>query len=238
MNDLNSYDKIYIVIPALDPDTHLLALTESLGEEGFSHILIVDDGTEEDRKQIFSRLPSFVTLITHDRNLGKGAALRTAFAALSSEEIAGVVTADSDGQHRVQDIKRVADALLCHPESLILGERTFGENIPAKSLIGNRFSSRMLEKRHGISLEDTQTGLRGIPKRFFPELLEISCDRFEYEMEMLIVWGERPIETVEIETVYENGENRGTHFRPVRDSVRVIRVLQKKRKKTEGRQEK
>jgi putative flippase GtrA len=73
---------------------------------------------------------------------------------------------------------------------------------------------------------DTQTGLRGIPKGLFNLALETAGERYEYEMNFLLSVGKAgyAIEMEDIETVYENG-NRGSHFRPIKDSYRIYRTM-------------
>ena len=80
-----------------------------------------------------------VQLLRHAVNLGKGAALKTAFnhVLCTYPELAGVVTADADGQHHPDDIERVAETLLARPDALVLGARTFGEDVPLRSRFGN-----------------------------------------------------------------------------------------------------
>ncbi len=223
----NRYDRIYITVPALNPDDRLISLCESLLSMGVNNICIVDDGSDLSHKGIFSKLESCCTVIHHETNKGKGAALRSAMNYLKGKDVLGCVTADCDGQHRPEDIKEVADVFLKHPESLVLGFRDFDKKrIPFKSLIGNKLTKSVFRKICGIDLKDTQTGLRGIPKEFFSELLQLEgYDRFEFETKMLMMWGTRPILEVPVKTVYENGRNDGTHFRPFSDSIRIYRVL-------------
>ncbi|MBR2879722.1 MAG: GtrA family protein, partial [Oscillospiraceae bacterium] len=78
----------------------------------------------------------------------------------------------------------------------------------------------------GITISDTQTGLRVIGKKQFPKLLEIRGERYEYESNMLLELHSAgvPFTEVEIETVYEDN-NSCSHFRPVRDSVRIYKLI-------------
>ena len=124
-------DKILIVIPSLEPDEKLVELTGELKREGFSHILIVNDGSGPAYDDIFARAVAEgdCRLLTHSVNQGKGRAMKTAFNEflLHPDGCEGVVTVDSDGQHRPADIRKCCEALLAHPDSLILGSRNFDE---------------------------------------------------------------------------------------------------------------
>ena len=107
------------------------------------------------------------TVLRHEKNQGKGRAMKDAFAyILDQPRWAGcaVVTADADGQHSVEDVCAVGRTALEHPEELTLGVRDLTlPEVPPKSRVGNRLSSWAFRTLYGPRLEDTQTGLRGIP---------------------------------------------------------------------------
>lgn len=227
-----------IVIPAWQPTPLLLPLIADLVQRGFGSVVVIDDGSPRSCAAIFAdlaRLPGVVVL-RHASNLGKGRALKTGFGHLvgavpgtapeTNPKFAGVVTADADGQHTPDDIERVARALLREPTRPVLGSRGFENNVPLRSKLGNLLTRQIFRSLSGVRLSDTQTGLRGLPVALLPEMLPLRGERYEYEMTMLAHLcraGHRPIE-IPIATVYlEN--NRGSHFKPVRDSVRVYFVL-------------
>lgn len=115
------------------------------------------------------------------------------------------------------------------PDSLILGVRSFkGKDIPWKSRIGNTLTRKVFSYITGIYISDTQTGLRGIPKTFIYELLDIPGERFEFETQMLIeTVGKYKIKEVEIETVYDSKTNHQTHFNPLLDSIKIYKIFLK-----------
>jgi len=214
-----------ILIPAYQPNEHMVTLVKQLSALGFHHIIIVNDGSDESTYTYFLMAASYgAVILHHDKNQGKGAALRTGIKA--AEEMfpsdLGVVTADADGQHLPMDIQRIAMGMEHHPDTLILGVRNFsGDEVPRKSRFGNRVTAAFFRLSTGIRISDTQTGLRGIPKSLYPLALATEGDRYEYEMHMLEdAVKEAPVFQLPIATVYEDG-NAGSHFRPVRDSIRV-----------------
>ena len=142
-------------------------------------------------------------------------------------EITGVVTADSDGQHNKMSIDSVKVELRENPESLILGVRCFdNDGIPWKSIFGNRLTVKTFQYISGIKVSDTQTGLRGIPKEYIRQLLNVKGERFEFETEMLIEsLGKYPIIEVSISTIYDSEKNHKTHFQPILDSLKIYRVF-------------
>lgn len=225
---------ITIIIPCYEPDERLLALLDDLGEADLGDILLVDDGSGEPYRDIFRKAEEKIresggVLLRHEVNRGKGAALKTAFRFLmeNSPDLTGAVTADSDGQHDFESIRAVMEDMREHPDSLILGVRDFDrEGIPWKSMMGNKITLAVMNYLCGIRVRDTQTGLRGIPASFFPELLTIKGDRFEFETEMLLLTSGRiPIREVPIKTIYDSEDHHSTHFDPWKDSFRIYRIL-------------
>jgi glycosyltransferase involved in cell wall biosynthesis len=218
------------LIPAFKPDQRLVQLVEQLSITSVSQTVIVNDGSPAEFEPIFTAVAKIphVTVLNHLTNQGKGAALRTGFRfieKLSSDE-SWVITADADGQHSVKDILQVAAAAETQPESIIIGGRRFDKDVPPRSLFGNTVTRWVLRLFFGIKLWDTQTGLRAIPRRLLPELIEIPYDHYELELEMLMVARRRHVPLVEIpiETIYiEN--NRSSHFKPLLDSTRVYLVM-------------
>lgn len=227
----NTYQSTAVLIPAYEPDEKLTAYIEELIGFGFKNIIIVNDGSSPSCDEIFSKagLHEECFVISYETNRGKGYALKTGldYFLHNLPQCTSVVTADADGQHRAVDAAAVADMMSEHGDSLILGVRDFsGENIPARSRFGNKITSVVFKLTHGVSLSDTQTGLRGIPRELASQMVQVSGDRYEYEMNMLIECADKNISIKEtpIETIYID-KNASSHFRPVRDSVRIYSLI-------------
>lgn len=234
---------VAILIPALNPDRRLIAYVQNLVTYGFHKILIIDDGSNEEAKSIFSDIASFggeetdITILEHAVNLGKGRALKEGINYYLThlkdqyKDCYGVITVDSDGQHHIEDVIRVSEALaLTMNKRLVLGCRDFDlDFIPFKSKFGNKLTRIVFRFCFGTDVSDTQTGLRGFNNSLLPDLLELYGERFEYETNVLIecVKNEVDLEQITIQTIYENG-NEGTHFDPIRDSVKIYRLILKR----------
>ncbi len=230
---IKSFDieKYAVILPSLNPTDKLCSVVEGLVDAGFGSIILVDDGSGAEYQEPFHKVSALpqVTLLRHEVNKGKGAGLKTAFAYLleNRPDIEGAVTADGDGQHLAKDILACAEASHAHPDTLVLGCRNFNlPDIPPKSRSGNKITSGVFRILCGIVLCDTQTGLRAATRNHFERLLEISGERYEYETNMLLEFHSAKIAytEVEIETVYEDN-NSGSHFRPVRDSARIYKLI-------------
>ena len=223
--------QVPVIIPAYEPDEKLIKLLDELKKEGISPVVVVNDGSQGtgfDALFDVARQRGAVVL-EHAVNLGKGRALKTAFNYCLTEykDLLGAVTADSDGQHAVEDIKKCMRALIEEPGTLILGVRNFDEaGIPARSVFGNKTTSIVMKLLCGLSVSDTQTGLRGIPSEFMRFLLTEKGERFELETNMLLDTRDLGIRIKEIpiKTIYLE-ENKSSHFNPLKDSLRIYAVF-------------
>ena len=226
-------EEIPVIIPSYEPDSKLPALLQELSDGGFENIIIVDDGSGEAYKSIFDEADSFssVTLLHHAVNMGKGRALKTAFDYVLCHfpDAIGAITADSDGQHSPECIRACAEALIENPGALIMGCRSFdGDDVPARSQFGNKLTRRVMKYLVGVSVSDTQTGLRGISASFMKSLLTLKGERFEFETNMLMETKKLGIQIIEvpIKTIYIE-DNRTSHFNPIKDSIRIYMTFGK-----------
>ena len=135
MSETNS-KRAVVLIPAYKPDERLIELTRELKNNDLD-VLLVDDGGQEAFAHIFEACRKLgAEVAVHAVNMGKGRALKTGInaAMLKWPDMAGIVTADADGQHTPKDILRLIEALHAHPDKLVLGSRAFTGNVPFKSL--------------------------------------------------------------------------------------------------------
>jgi putative flippase GtrA len=220
---------VITLIPAYEPDSRLVALVRMLrAASPQMRVLVVDDGSGPAFAPIFDgAVAAGAEALGYDVNRGKGVALRTGLLHIIERHPGEpVVCADSDGQHRVADILRVAERVQSSDAAVVLGGRRFAGEVPVRSRVGNAVSRRAFQLATGVAVHDTQTGLRGYPAEQLPWLTIIRGDRFEYELNALVAAAEsgRRIDEIEIETVYLD-HNASSHFRPVVDSVRVMAPL-------------
>lgn len=222
-------DKIIAIIPAYKPDDNLVDVIKGLSKNIYK-IVIVDDGSGDSFKRIFNKVKSFknVILLAHSINMGKGAAIKTALNRIKTDypECSGVVTADADGQHLTSDIIKVIKSLKGRKRVLVMGIRSFDNNVPTRSMLGNKLTSFFMKMLYNINLKDTQTGLRCFSVDFIHELLIIPFNRYEFELEMLLKAKKMKyeIEEVSIQTVYIE-KNVTSHFNPIIDSIKIYIVL-------------
>ena len=223
--------KISVVLPSLDPDEKLTAVIDGLLSHGFSDIILVNDGSKPENLHYFTDAASAhpeVTLLHHEVNRGKGAALKTAFHWFleNRPDALGAVTVDGDNQHHPEDTRACCEHMLATGR-ITLGCRDFTQpNVPPRSRFGNRTTSLVFKLFCGITLSDTQTGLRAFPRDTLPFLCQVSGDRFEYETNMLLAMKTNgiPFDEVKIRTVYIE-ENKSSHFHWLKDSWRIYKLI-------------
>ncbi|MDO4483143.1 MAG: bifunctional glycosyltransferase family 2/GtrA family protein [Clostridia bacterium] len=226
-----SPQRCVMLIPSLEPDERLPKYVQALLDKGFETIVVVDDGSSEAFQAVFRQLEEMqgCHVLHHDVNHGKGVALKTGYAWIRDNcpEATGVITADADGQHTVEDCWKLAEALATGKRALYLGSRDFSlPHVPPRSRTGNRITSVVFKLLHGVWLTDTQTGLRAFLMQDLPFMLNVEGERYEYEMNVLIACAREklPMVPITIETVYENN-NEGSHFHPIKDSMKIYKVI-------------
>ncbi|MGN0383641.1 MAG: GtrA family protein [Eubacterium sp.] len=217
------------LIPAYEPSATLVTITEQLYKKGYK-IIIVDDGSGSRYESVFNKVSLFATLLKHETNRGKGSALKTGLSYIQ-ETTSGdaiIVTLDADGQHSIEDAGRVCKCAEHNSGRLVLGSRMFTGKVPMKSKLGNAITRVVYRIFTGISVNDTQTGLRAFHIDMIPFMLGIEGKRYEYEMEVLLQCARQniPIIEIEIDTIYDD-DNSSSHFNAVKDSYRVYKEILK-----------
>ena len=227
---MSNLSDISVVLPSLDPDEKLITVINGLLEYGFTDIILVNDGSKAENLHYFEEAAQHpeVHLLHHAVNRGKGAALKTAFNwfLLNRPDAVGVVTVDGDNQHHPADTKACCEHMM-ETGHLVLGVRDFDQpDVPFKSRNGNKITSCVFKVFVGMTISDTQTGLRAIPRKDLEVLNNVSGVRFEYETNMLLAMKTNNIsfDEVKIRTVYIE-ENKSSHFRAFRDSWRIYKLI-------------
>ncbi len=228
--DIPAAISVAVLIPAYRPGPALIELAGALAGSGFTAIVAIDDGSGDEYRWIFDRIEEIpgVSVVRHAVNLGKGAALKTGmnYVLVEYPGVAGIVTADADGQHHPADVRGVAQRFAEKPEALVLGARAFAGHVPLRSRLGNSITRNVMRLVAGQRLSDTQTGLRAIPRSLAERMLSVPASGYEFELEMLIAAKHLGVQVIEqpIRTIYEEG-NPTSHFEPLRDSMRIYLVL-------------
>lgn len=222
--------KIALIVPAYHPTEDMIPMLERFAADPDFIPVVVNDGSGADYDAIFARVPEGCVLLNHEVNRGKGAALKTAIGHVLDHlpECDMAVTADADGQHRYEDIRRVVDSARANPGTLVLGSRAFDGNVPFRSRFGNGITRQVFAIASGVKIRDTQTGLRAFDRACMEKFRTIPGERYEYEINMLLYAAREGIHMREetIETIYID-DNSASSFHPFRDSFKIYACILK-----------
>lgn len=189
-------------------------------------VFVVDDGSNDGTAALLGKATGNERpekVLTHPKNCGKGAALKTGLTYARQQGFRYAVTVDADGQHRADDIPALLKAVEEEPDALAIGCRGLQhENMPAKSTFANRFSNFWFALQTLQRLPDTQSGLRVYPLRRLHGLRWMSA-RYEAELTLLVfsAWAGVKLLPVPVSVYYPPRDQRVTHFRPGRDFTRI-----------------
>lgn len=217
--------KYIILIPAYEPDSKLLKLLREINNK--YPVVVVNDGSNKAYKDIFNEVKKYSHLLSYDKNMGKGYALKTGLNYIEDTyDNYIVVTMDADGQHTLKDAIRLCDYVKEHKDTLALGKRYFTKNTPIRSRIGNYITRKVFKLVTKNKIYDTQTGLRAFSKELIDYMINIPGNRYEYEMNVLLNLKKDNIKHTEIpiETIYLD-HNKSSHFNSLTDSYKVYKEI-------------
>ena len=183
-------------------------------------VIVVDDGSTDNTTTAASDAGAMV--VHHERNCGKGAALRTGLSHALNLGFDWVVTLDGDGQHVASDLPKLLHCAERTAASLVVGNRMHNARvIPWLRRWVNRWMSRQLSRCAGRDLPDTQCGFRVIHLKTWASL-PLNTEHFEIESEMLMAFlaAKHPVAFVPNQVV---GRGQGSRIRPVTDALRWLK---------------
>ncbi len=210
---------ICIVIPAYNAAETIRQVLLEISRFGFP-ILVVNDGSIDATLAAIAGLP--VSLLSHDKKRGKGAALKTGFAWAIEHGYSGIITLDSDGQHDPSAIPELLKAARKNDLDIVLASRysQFSEMAGLRRY-WNRFGAWCMKKRTGFAIDDSQSGFRYYSANMLGSL-RLSANGYEMEMEVLLKAWRDGFRIGSIAVPARVADGRGTsHFRPVRDTWNI-----------------
>lgn len=224
---LNS--EIWCVIPTFNNCTTIKEV--ALGcRKYLEHVLVVDDGSTDANIQELLQ-GTDIRVLKHAKNLGKGAAIRTALDFTQKQGGRFLLTIDADGQHYPEDINKFIQQISNNDPSIIIGCRDFNQkSIPRKSQIGRAFSNFWLRLETGVAIEDSQSGFRLYPVEYIAKI-KTRGNYYDFETEILTCasWAGIKLKEVPINVFYPKAALRISSFHPIRDNLRIslmhIRLL-------------
>jgi glycosyltransferase involved in cell wall biosynthesis len=213
--------QVVVVIPAYQAAATIRdVITRTQATVPPAQIIVVDDGSTDGTGD--AGRGTRTTLITHPRNRGKGAALRTGIREATARGAPVLVTIDADAQHPPEEIPRLLKPILEGRADLVLGARKRDQAMPISRRLTNWLSATLASRIGGQPVRDAQTGFRAFTREV-AERVQPAGDRYEYEANFLLDAlraGVRVV-SVDVPTIY----GARSHFRPWGDTWRMVRAF-------------
>jgi len=218
--NINLKGRFAIIIPVYNHEEGIAYVIEEAKNHN-SPVFVVNDGSTDSTYERIKDIEG-ITILSHRKNRGKGAAIMTGFA--EAAKVADwAITIDADGQHDPSNIINLTQALPADRRPIVLGMREgmVGPDVPWTSRFGRRFSNFWVWASGGPLVNDSQSGFRIYP---LPEALNLKtkAERFQFEVEILVKakWKSIPIIEAPVTVSYSSGTERISHFRPFLDFMR------------------
>lgn len=162
--------KIVVGLPAFNEENNIASIITKL-KDTTEQIIVCNDGSTDLTGAIAEKMGAIV--VNHPKNLGYGAAIRSLFTKFTELDADILVTFDSDGQHRVEDIRSVTEPIIKNEADVVIGSRFLGgdnSHIPSYRKLGIKTITNLTNVGTETKLTDSQSGFRAYHKRVFPDI--------------------------------------------------------------------
>jgi len=207
-----------VIIPAFNEEEGLPVVLKQLLKilDSSFEMLVVDDGSGDATAAVAERMG--VRVVSHRRNLGKGAAMRTGIRHTAGEN---VIFIDADGTYPPEIVPEIARRLRQH--EMVVAKRRSSKNIHLVNRLGNRIFSALLKKFYSSRIVDPLSGLYGI-RRHILEKMDLDSQGFEIETELTIKATQMNLTVDQIDIQYDKriGESK---LRPLKDGFRILKTI-------------
>lgn len=213
--------EIGVVIPAYCAGRTVGGVIDDLLKQGFKkeNTIVVNDGSGDDTEEVVKS--KGVSFINHNRNMGKGAALKSGFNLARERSIKKAFTIDADAQHQVSEVNTFLP--LNGKYDILIGQRTgFLSSMPLDRKLSNLMVNLVVSLLSGVRTTDVQCGFRYIDLRIFDKMV-LTTNNYQTESEMVIRAARRgyTVGFVPITTVYRDQKSYINRFT---DTLRFINM--------------
>jgi len=208
---------IVAAIPAFNEEATIARVV--IGSSGHvDKVLVCDDGSSDMTGEIAERLGAEV--VRHERNLGKGAAIRSLFDFAKRHGADVVVTIDADGQHDPDEIPKLVEPILTGKADIVIGSRSLkGGEMPRYRSIGRRALDQATVAAGHVKVADTQSGFRAYSKEAV-ESLEVTEFGIGVDSEIIVKAGGLRLAEVPIGCRYKGV--KGSTYNPITHALSVL----------------
>ncbi len=191
-----SHPDLVVIIPAYD-EARCIGSIVLQSRRFTSQVIVVDDGSTDDTAQIARSAGA--TLVCHERNQGKCAALNSGFRAARQFDPQVVVCLDGDGQHLPDEIDLLIEPILSRQADIVVGSRYMGtsNHVPLHRVWGHWVFNLLTRYGSGVESSDSQSGFRAFSPRAIQAISFCSHD-FSVESEMQFLAQEHDLRVFEV----------------------------------------
>ena len=212
--------KITVGIPAYNEEKNIAGIIVKLKDIADT-IIVCNDGSSDSTSEIAKKLGAIV--IDHPKNLGYGAGINSILKKSKELNSEILVTFDADGQHRIEDIKKVAEPIEQHGADLVIGSRFLDEakeKIPSYRKLGINIITKVTNSTLKEKITDSQSGFRAYSKNAISKL-NISDIGMGISTEILIKASSLDLKIIEVPIIVNYDGNTSTHH-PVSHGTSVL----------------
>jgi glycosyltransferase involved in cell wall biosynthesis len=191
-------------------------------------VIVVDDGSNDGTDKVLAAIEdSTVRVVTHERNQGKGAAIRTGLGNARGDL---VVIQDADLEYDPDDWPKLLEPVLKHKAVVVYGSRFTGErkNMMPLHWVGNRFLSLVTNVLYSCTLSDMETCYKLFDRRVLDGITVVS-NRFDFEPEITAKVLRRGYRIYEVPISYAGREMDEGKKITWRDGIGALKALIKYR---------
>lgn len=220
--------KISIIIPVFNEEKTVAEIIRQIQEvKGLEkEIIVVDDCSSDDTIKVIKDIKD-ITIIKHQKNQGKGAAIRTGISKASGDYI---LVQDADLEYDPQDILSMIKPITQRKAEVVYGSRFTGprRNMFFWHWVGNQFLTLVTNILYNTTLSDMETCYKLIPSKLIKSL-DLRAKRFEFEPEVTAKILKRGIRIWEVPISYAGREYREGKKITWKDAIPALWTLLKYR---------
>ena len=202
--------EITVGIPAYNEENNISKIIKKL-QKITNKIIVCDDGSSDSTAKIAKEMGALV--IQHEKNLGYGSAIRSIFLKAREVNSESLITLDSDGQHRIEDIQTILKPLQNKEADLVIGSRFLnddGKNVPSYRKVGIKLLTKLANTSLEDNITDSQSGFRGYSQKIIQNITP-SESGMGVSNEILIKASKQGLKIVEVPIVILYDGDTSTH---------------------------
>jgi len=210
-----------IIIPIYNAEKHLDKLFTQL-KQITRNIIAVNDGSMDKSGDICKGFD--VIYYEFEKNKGKGAALKKGFEIALEKGFDFAITLDSDLQHNPKELRKFFIKQMLTRADFIYGKRSFSaDKMPIPRIMSNFLTSLIVSFKTGESIYDSQSGYRLYNLNIIKKI-SINSTRYQTETELILKFAKKnaKFDFVPIETVYADEKSYISHWRDIKNFVKII----------------